>query len=49
MMNTMSLPERLHLVAAVSDLMLAGSVQVYRPETRAFDTVIHDKTRRMAA
>lgn len=50
MMNTKSLSERLRLVATVSDLMLAGSVQVYRPMGRAFDAaVIHDKTRRSAA
>lgn len=49
MMNTKTLSERLRLVAAVSDLMLAGSVQVYRPEGRAFETVIHDRTRRSAA
>lgn len=46
----MTLPERLRLVATVSDLMLAGSIQVYRPQGRAFDaTIIHDKTRRLAA
>lgn len=44
-MNKLSITERLHLVAAVSDLMLAGSVRAYRPEARGPLAVIHDRTR----
>lgn len=38
MTNHMTLTERLRLVATVSDLMLAGSVQVYMPPKRSSTT-----------
>jgi len=43
MTNQMSINERLRLVATVSDLMLAGTVQVYMPPKRESAAVIHDK------
>ncbi len=46
MTEMLPLSERLRLVANVSDLLLAGSIQAYRPEKRESATVVHD---RMAA
>lgn len=41
------LSERLHLVASVSDLLLAGSIQAYRPEQgRESAAVVHDYRQR---
>lgn len=50
MTTYLTLTERLKRVAEVSDLMLAGSVQVYmtpgyRPPKRKPMAVIHDRTR----
>ena len=43
MTETMPLFERLSLVANVSDLMLAGSMQAYRPDsTNHSAAVVHD-------
>jgi hypothetical protein len=48
MTEMMPLSDRLRLVANVSDLMLAGSIQAYRPDTmHESASVIHDY--RMAA
>lgn len=47
MTEALPLSERLRLVASVSDLMLAGSIQAYRPESRDSAVVVHDY--RMAA
>lgn len=48
MTEMMPLSERLRLVASVSDLMLAGSMYAYRPQTRSSAAIIHDH-HRMAA
>jgi hypothetical protein len=42
MTEILPLSERLRLVAHVSDLMLAGSIQAYRPEKIDATTVVHD-------
>lgn len=47
-MSTLSITERLRLVAAISDLMLAGSVQAYGPPKDEAHSVRHGKTRRAA-
>ena len=49
MTDTLPLYERLQSVNNVSDLMLAGSIRAYRPETvrDVMTTVIHDN--RLAA
>jgi len=48
MTEMMPLSDRLRLVASVSDLMLAGSIHAYRPDTaRTSAAIIHDQ--RMAA
>lgn len=43
MTEMMPLSERLRLVANVSDLMLAGSIHAYRPDTRQSAAIIHDQ------
>jgi hypothetical protein len=46
MTEMMPLSDRLRLVANVSDLMLAGSIQAYRPETlHESAAIVHDYRR----
>lgn len=50
MTDMMPLSKRLHLVANVSDLMLAGSIHAYRPESlHASAAIIHEQRYRLAA